>query len=330
MSDALGSALRKLSSSGHPTRMKQQTASEKPDTQLHRRAAQKFDITAAAGQKECDESAPVTVQETPLQRQIEIDTVAANPGEETVAPIVAQTFIEDCGAQAAVQHEAADRSALESCAALPEKTVSYGIEIPSTTRTAPVAVQPSAENRLAQTSESAELPESTQTRPGIPGDRTAGSLSEISQSFVPVRVFHTIREYRLITAVFILALVISAVWNDLQHKPAPLTQQESVDLDELLREFDTADPPAIRNQDALEASESSVQWSSLTTTPATRGEDNGSQTAMNTAANTDAFRLQPVPAGTATAVYPGEAAEERVNSAAVRFTNAPGENDPLP
>ncbi len=327
MSDALGSALRKLSSPGQPTRIKQQTASEKPDTQLHRRAAEKFDITAAAGQEEGAESAQVTVQETPLQRQIEIDTVAANPGEETVSPIVAQTFTEDCSAQAAVQHEAADRSALESCAALPEKTVSYGIEIPSTTRTAPVAVQPSAENHLSQTSESAEQPESTQTRSGRSVDRTAGSLSEIPQFSVPVRVFHTIREYRSITAVFILALVISAVWNDLQHKPAPLTQQESVDLDELLREFDTADPPAIRNQ---EASESSVQWSSLTTTPATLGEDNGSQTAMNTAANTDAFLSQPVPAGTATAVYPGEAAEEPVNSAAVRFTNAPGKNAPLP
>lgn len=327
MSDALGSALRKLSSSGHPTRMRQQTASEKPDTQLHRRAAEESDFTAASVQSECAESASATDQKTSLQRQIEIDTVAANSRKATAAPIAAQTSTENCSAQAAVQQEAADRSALESCAARPEKTVSYGIEIPSTTRTAPVAVQPSAEKHPSQLLESAEQTESAQARPGIPVERTAGSLSEIPQYSVPVRVLHTIREYRSITAVFVLALVISAVWNDLQHKPAPLTQQESVDLDELLREFDTADPAAIRNQ---EASESSVQWSSLTTTPATLGEDNGSQTAMNTAANTDAFGSQPVPAGTATAVYPGEAADEPVNSAAVRFTNAPGKNGPLP
>lgn len=81
---------------------------------------------------------------------------------------------------------------------------------------------------------------------------------------VLARLVQSVREYRAVTAVFILALVVTAVWQDLQRQAAVTKSSDTVNLEQILQEFETADPAAARD---AATDDSEMQWSSMSRPP---------------------------------------------------------------
>ncbi len=142
---------------------------------------------------------------------------------------------------------------------------------------------------------------------------------------VLARLVQTVREYRAVTAVFILALVVTAVWQDLQRQAAITKSSDTVNLEQILQEFETADPAAARD---AATDDSELQWSSMSRPPEPQTADPRSVNGTSISYSAE-FELPSRQGSSTTAVYPDElpatpTPQPQHSSGSARLTGAIG------